>query len=214
LQDRTSRYISHLGKELVGMLFSAEGMAEILDLSLLKNRERDQLEEVFKSWRCDVPCNVTALRDARLRSFFGVRYDHRKNLVDWDYTNRLKQVASIIHHTQYRSWRLEGIAYEFGDQVYDKPNRTMVIELLRNRRESHKTAVRRGFWLDIRVGPFITFGIDCERPNQYAEELFNVLNKGTGTEQHRHNTAEVAVYSTISYLWGLETRGHYAMKKV
>lgn len=25
-----------------------------------------------------------------------------------------------------RSWRLEGIAYEFGDQVYDKPNRTMV----------------------------------------------------------------------------------------
>lgn len=45
---------------------------------------------------------VTALRDARLRSFFGVRYDHRKNMVDWDYTNRLKDVASIIHHTQYR----------------------------------------------------------------------------------------------------------------
>lgn len=45
---------------------------------------------------------VTTLRDARLRSFFGVRYDHRKNLVDWDYTNRLKDVASIIHHTQYR----------------------------------------------------------------------------------------------------------------
>lgn len=35
-----------------------------------------------------------------------------------------------------------------------------------------------------------------------------------GTEQHRHNTAEVAVYSIISYLWGLETRGHYAMTKV
>lgn len=57
LQDRTSRYISRLGKELVGMLFSTEDVADILDLSLLKNRERDQLEEVFKSWRCDVPCN-------------------------------------------------------------------------------------------------------------------------------------------------------------
>lgn len=45
---------------------------------------------------------VTDLRDRRLRSFFGERYDHRKNLVDWDYTNRLKEVASIIHHTQYR----------------------------------------------------------------------------------------------------------------
>lgn len=39
------------------MLFSTEDVADILDLSLLKNRERDQLEEVFKSWRCDVPCN-------------------------------------------------------------------------------------------------------------------------------------------------------------
>ncbi|CAM9117268.1 unnamed protein product [Ectocarpus sp. 13 AM-2016] len=198
------------------MLFSTEDVAGILDLSLLKNRDRDQLEEVFKSWRCDVPCNVTALRDARLRNFFGVRYDHRKNLVDWDYTNRLKQVASIIHHTQYRSWRLEGIAYEFGDQVYDKPNRTMVSYaegmMVKGEHRGLKKEMR-GFWLDIRVGPFITFGVDCDRPNPFAEELFNVLNKGTGTEQHRHNTAEVAVYSTISYLWGLETRGHYAMTK-
>lgn len=39
--------------------------------------------------------------------------------------------------------------------------------------------------------------------------LFN-----TGTEQHRHNTAEVAVYSMITYLWGLEMRGQYTMTKV
>lgn len=25
-----------------------------------------------------------------------------------------------------RSWRLDGIAYEFGDQIYDQPNRTMI----------------------------------------------------------------------------------------
>lgn len=25
-----------------------------------------------------------------------------------------------------RGWRLGGVAYEFGDQVYDQPNRTMV----------------------------------------------------------------------------------------
>ena len=36
----------------------------------------------------------------------------------------------------------------------------------------------------------------------------------TGTEQHRHNTAEVAVYSVITYLWGLETRSQYTMTKV
>lgn len=26
----------------------------------------------------------------------------------------------------HRGWRLEGIAYEIGDQVYDQPNRTMI----------------------------------------------------------------------------------------
>ncbi|CAM9944533.1 unnamed protein product, partial [Hapterophycus canaliculatus] len=160
---------------------------------------------------------VTTLRDARLRVFFGARYDHRKNLVDWDYTNRLKGVASIIHHTQYRNWRLGGIAYEFGDQVYDHPNRTMVSHaegvVVKGKHRGMRTSMR-GFWLDIRVGPFVTFGVDCEPSNAYAEDLFVVLNKGTGTEQHRHNAAEVAVYSILSYLWGLEARGTYAMKKV
>lgn len=36
----------------------------------------------------------------------------------------------------------------------------------------------------------------------------------TGTEQHRHNTAEVAVYSMLSYLWEIETGGRYMMTKV
>lgn len=30
------------------------------------------------------------------------------------------------HDVLPRGWRLGGIAYEFGDQVYDQPNRTMV----------------------------------------------------------------------------------------
>lgn len=47
------------------------------------------------------------------------------------------------------------------------------------------------------------------RANLDDTSLFN-----TGTEQHRHNTAEVAVYSVITYLWGLETRGQYTMTKV
>eukprot|EP00903_Cladosiphon_okamuranus_P019165 g17627.t2 len=216
VQDRTARYIARLGRELIDMLFSTESMDDIVDLSLLKCRERDQLEEVFRSWSCEVPCNMTTLRDARLRRFFGERYDYRKNLVDWDYTNRLKDVASIVHHTQYRNWRLGGVAYEFGDQVYDQPNRTMVSYaegvMLKGQHRGMKKEMR-GFWLDIRVGPFITFGVDCECPNAFAQELFAVVNKGTGTEQHRHNTAEVAVHSIISYLWGMETRGYYAMTK-
>lgn len=38
----------------------------------------------------------------------------------------IKNKASIIHIKQYRQWRHNGIAYEFGDQTYSEPNRTMM----------------------------------------------------------------------------------------
>lgn len=37
---------------------------------------------------------------------------------------RIKQ-ASVIHIRQYKEWRNSGIAFEFGDQSYTEPNRTM-----------------------------------------------------------------------------------------
>lgn len=36
---------------------------------------------------------------------------------------------------------------------------------------------------------------------------------GPGTEQHRHNTTEVAVYSLLSYFWELEVGRPYVMTK-
>ncbi|CAM9282038.1 unnamed protein product, partial [Discosporangium mesarthrocarpum] len=217
VQERTSCYIAQMGVKLEELLYSRGTMVDLIDLSLLKYRERDLLAEVFKSWNHKTPCNITDLRDRRLRHFFGTRYDHRKNLVDWDYVNRVKEVAGIIHHRQYRDWRLEGIAYEFGDQVYNHPNRSMVSFAEALMKKHHwPQFVRlgtRGFWLDIRTGPYITFGVDCERPNKHAEGLFLVLNKGTGTEQQRHNTAEVSVYSVLSCLWELETGTQYLMSK-
>lgn len=33
--------------------------------------------------------------------------------------------ASVIHIRQYRDWRNTGIAFEFGDQTYTEPNRSM-----------------------------------------------------------------------------------------
>lgn len=94
------------------------------------------------------------LRDHRLRHYYEVRYDYRNNLIDWDYTvsppskgvsvhyaacecshltsvwtlqMSLKKIenASVIHIKQYREWRNSGVAFEFGDQTYTEPNRTM-----------------------------------------------------------------------------------------
>ena len=34
-----------------------------------------------------------------------------------------------------------------------------------------------GFWGDIVCSPYLSFGVDCEVPNKYAEGLFEILNK-------------------------------------
>jgi len=41
----------------------------------LKQKERDEMELVFKSWKVDEPFNVVELRDHRLRGYYGDRYD-------------------------------------------------------------------------------------------------------------------------------------------
>lgn len=62
--------------------------------------------------------------------------------------------------------------------------------------------------------PYIGFGINSDsNNNQYADGLYDILNKNTGTEQHRHHAVEVALYNLYSYLWELETGQPYQMMK-
>ena len=37
----------------------------------------------------------------------------------------VKSVAGLVHVVHYRQWRQTGVAFEFGDQTYTVPNRTM-----------------------------------------------------------------------------------------
>lgn len=217
VQERTSKYIARIGKELIELLRAGTGpMSDFVDFSLLKYKERDALDAVFRSWAVESPCDIRTLRDQRLRHFFGLQYDARKTVVDWDYTTRIKEVASIIHFKQYRGWRVEGIAFEFGDQVYAAPNRSLASfaeGMVKGGQHGGRVKEVKGFWIDIRCGPFFTFGISCERSNKAAEDLFLIHNKGTGSEQHRHNFGEVAVYNVLSYLWEIEMGTQYRMTK-
>jgi len=49
--------------------------------------------------------------------------------------------------------------------------------------------------------------------DEFAEGLFEVQNKGTGTEQNRHHCVEVAVYNMLAFLWEIETGAPYSMSK-
>ena len=217
VQDRTCRYVEQLGNDLRAFMASGSGRLEgLVDFSLLKYRERDELETAFRAYSRSFEFNMETLRDHRMRGLYEDRYDVRKNLADWDYHDSVKPRASIIHIKQFKEWRLSGIAFELGDQVYSEPNRTMASYaegIIKQGKEKGTRTDVLGFWGDIAAGPFFSFGVDCDTPNTLAEGLFEILNKGHGTEQHRHHTVEVAMYALFSLLWELETGTVYRMKK-
>ena len=127
-----------------------------------------------------------------------------------------KSTASIVHVKLFKDWRLTGIAFEFGDQTYTEPNRTLMSYApgtMKAGKDKGQMKGIQGYWSDIVVSPYFTFGYDSDTPNQHAEGLYQILNKDTGTEQHRHHVVEVAVYNLLSYLWEIETGNVYKMTK-
>ena len=56
VQERTARYIAQKGRELVDLACNERGaLGDMVDLSLLRHRERDELVDVFHSWAENVP---------------------------------------------------------------------------------------------------------------------------------------------------------------
>ncbi|KAG7385943.1 Dynein assembly factor 3, axonemal [Phytophthora pseudosyringae] len=218
VQERTSAYVEEQAKLLMEFVYNDRGsLAGLVDLSHLKMRTHDDLIDSFRSWFQSVKFDVDTLRDHRLRHYYEARYDYRDNLIDWDYTMKLKKIenASVIHIRQYRDWRNSGVAFEFGDQTYTVPNRTMAAytEARVATKKHHGSVLCRGLWTDIIVSPYVSFGVHCEKPNKLVEQLFEIHNKGTGVEQNRHNTVEVAIYNVLSYLYEIETGKMYQMEK-
>ena len=128
---------------------------------------------------------VETLRDFRLRHHFGDRYDFRNNLIDWDYQSTVKPNAGCVHYTQYRSWRNTGVAFEFGDQAYVRPNRTMA-SFAEGKERGRGSTLRRGFWTDVVVSPYHAVGTSASIVGEHSKKMFDIHNRHTGSEQWRH----------------------------
>ena len=60
VQDRTSKYIAQKGQELIQLICDRKGvLAPMVDTSLLKYREVDELQEVFQGWSHKAPYDCT-----------------------------------------------------------------------------------------------------------------------------------------------------------
>lgn len=181
VQERTARYIELIGIQLRKLISSQEGLlSTLVDLSLLKYREKDGLEDVFKTYARSYAFDMGTLFDHRLRGYLADRYDTRLPAFDWDWHYSLLPSASIIHVRMYKDWREKGIAFEFGDQVYSEGNKTMMsfIEgMMKKGADKGLKKEIKGYWGDIVCSPFFSFGIDCDTPNQFAKDLFEIVNK-------------------------------------
>lgn len=91
----------------------------------LKFIDRDELENIFSSYLSAHAFDMGKLRDYRLRGFLKERYEHRRNVCDWDYSFGIKDFSTTIHSLEYRSWRLTGVGYITRLANGTIPNRTL-----------------------------------------------------------------------------------------
>jgi dynein assembly factor 3 len=204
----------------LNLSFAAQAcdLADVADLGRLKFRDRDVLAAGLQAWRASsAPFDIADLWDRRVRAHLGKRYDAADGSFDWDYRRGLGSQAGgdLVHLKQYRHWRRTGVAFEFGDQTYARPNRTLATfvegHLKRGKDRGRKKEVR-GYWGDMAVGPFAGLGVACDA-GPHVDALLEVADKGHATEQRKHNATEVAVYNVLSYLFAIETGAPYAMTR-
>jgi len=165
-------------------------------------------------------CAVSELRDQRLRRHYGTRYDYRANITDWDYNTRVRPSAGNIHPRVFRRWRLSGVAFEFGDETYTQPNRS--IGSWAHGRERGLSKVVRGFWGDVVVSPYHAFGTHATDVREGVagtaaarrlRMLFDVTARHMGSEQYRHTCEEISVHNILAILHEIETGDLYLMRK-
>ncbi|KAF4713638.1 motile cilium assembly [Perkinsus olseni] len=207
VRKKDARYLSEQVGRLQALVsgdaeddHSLAGPRKLVDFSTLKFRDRDAVHEAIGFWRESVEFDARSLRDQRLRGYYKTRYDHRKNLLDWDYHNGIKSVAPAVHWQEYKSFGLTGVCYETRLGTYDEPNRTMA-SYVDGRCRSRGTSVQvRGFWGDIINSPFPCFG--AEAYNECDQErLFKISN-----EQHVHCSHEIADFNLACMLTEIATR--------
>mgnify|MGYP002630849377 CR=1 FL=1 len=139
-------------------------ITELINFGNLSYKARDDMEDIFSSYLKVHKFDIEQLRDTRIRAHFGERYDHRRNLVDWDYSMSLKDFAPLVHQKEFREWRLTGVGFETRLATGTIPNRTLASEVNGKTKKGRDSCTVRGFWGDIINSPFLAYGMEVSDP--------------------------------------------------
>uniref|UniRef100_A0A0B7AGC5 Dynein assembly factor 3, axonemal n=1 Tax=Arion vulgaris TaxID=1028688 RepID=A0A0B7AGC5_9EUPU len=209
VRQQSSEYVENMAHELIKMVTDFDYMKKkipMFDLSQLKYKERDFLESILKFWRNRgkiIPFEISKCWDLRLRQLMGVRYDCRRNVYDWDYNMELiERGGSIVYVRQYKDWRDNGVAFQIREGTYDVPNRTlssaMVFKLEGER------FPRRGYWGDMVVSPYITFGTETEEKSFYKKQ----------NNMHVKTAEDVSEFNIMSMFHEITSNEKYELPNV
>ena len=102
LSSRTNEYLVNIIKKLTKFVCGDKNykgpLSELIDLSNLSYKEKDEICEIFKSYDNKYNFDIDKYRDDRLRFMYKDRYDVRENLIDWDYSMNLnKRVINFYY---------------------------------------------------------------------------------------------------------------------
>lgn len=138
-----------------------------------------------------------------MRAHFQGRYDHRRNLVDWDYQFGIKDFTKTVNQQEYRGWRLNGIGFETRLATGTIPNRTMGSFVEGKTRKGHDSIMVRGFWGDIINSPYFSFGNEIWKEPERTRFLKEV------NYQRVYSNADISEYNVQSYIHKLEEMTDY-----
>ena len=152
IREESATWIRKESAKLAKLVAARNNVKNMLwDLSLLKEKEIDDMESVFLSWKTKTGENFSKYWESRQKMLLGERWESREGVGEMDYHMKLvERGGAEVAKKDFLRWRESGIAYEVTE---DDKNIVDNMTIISGEGE------RAGYCGDIVTGPFLCLGL-------------------------------------------------------
>ncbi|KAJ3102906.1 Dynein assembly factor 3, axonemal [Phlyctochytrium planicorne] len=155
LRPKVHELVSHYASMLSDVITGSKSTTNFFDFALNRFRDLDDLDEVARFIIAKkTPFEMQALWESRLRYHFGVRYDRREDVIDWDFHMILSKEPHHLVKGEYQQWRMTGQSVNTGESNNLVANKTWASRSKLKTEQASKWT----FVGDIVTGPFSALG--------------------------------------------------------